>query len=171
MRRLLLIAALAAMLPACKNTDEPARPKLVAAQPEPATAVAPAPQPIRRDWEGPADDFDRAFVKFAEAREKSAELGAYSVERARDGSVSAWRRVEQVSGNAFEQLRDAALVTQVKAKLAADEATRPLPIAVAADDHTVTLTGEVRSAADAARAVRLVLSTPGTDRVVSKLTW
>jgi hypothetical protein len=168
MRRALCVLFLIA---ACAEREEPARPKLVEARPEPVAAAALPPEPMRRDWEGPGDDWDRAFVIFSESKDRSAEIGAYSVERAKDASVSAWRRLEQVSGDAFAQLRDAALVTQVKAKLAADEDTRLLPVTVDADDHTVELAGKVRSAADAARVVRLALATPGTERVISKLTW
>jgi hypothetical protein len=172
MRRLawLLLVLVVAWVVGCgKSEEKPARPRLVEAPVEPPPAIR--SDAMRRDWEGPDPSFDRAFVEFSRAREKTREAGAYSFERGKRGSVEVWRRVAQVSGDAFSQLRDGALVTQVQARLAADETTRGLDVSIDAEDHTVELAGEVRSILEAARAVRLVLSTPGVDRVVARLTY
>jgi osmotically-inducible protein OsmY len=123
------------------------------------------------DWKGPDEGWRDEWVTFAGGRDRTVEKGDYVIERDNDGSISAWRKVKQVSGEAYGELKDAALVTQVKAKLAADEDTRALDINVDAEDHTVRLRGTVRSAAEAAEAVRIALSTPGTEKVVSHLKW
>ena len=152
-----------------KGEERQAQPRLVEAPVEPPPAIK--PDAMRRDWEGPDASLDRAFVEFSHSKEKTRDAGDYTFERGKNGGVAVWRRVRQVSGDAFAQLRDAALATQVQAKLAADEATRGLEVSIDADDHTVELKGEVRSILEAAYAVRLVLSTPGTDKVVSRLTF
>jgi hypothetical protein len=125
----------------------------------------------RVDWKGPGDDWDDDWASFADGTDRTVDKGDYTIERAKDGTIVAWRKTQQVAGNAFAELKDAALVTQVKAKLAADEDTRAHAINVDAEDHTVHLRGKVKSAKEAAEAVRIALGTPGSDKVVSHLTW
>lgn len=123
------------------------------------------------DWNGPGDNWDSYYVGFAEGTDRTGESGDYAIERGKDGTITAWRKTKQVAGNQFAELKDATLVTQVKAKLAADDNTRAHKIDVDAEDHTVTLKGNVSGAKEAAQAVRVALSTPGTEKVVSHLTW
>ena len=165
MRRL---ACLLLVVLGCGKAEKPARPRLVEA---PVPPPAPRLDAMARDWEGPAADWESQFVAFSQSKEKSRETGDYSLERGKGGHIAVWRRVQPVSGDAFSQLRDDALATQVQAKLAADESTRDLEVAIDAENHTVELRGAVRSPAEAAHAVRLALSAPGTDRVVSRLTY
>ena len=123
------------------------------------------------DWKGPDDGWADDWSAFAAGTERTVDKGDYTIERAKDGTISAWRKTKQVSGNAFAELKDATLVTQVKAKLAADDDTRAHAINGDVEDHTVHLRGTVKSTKEAAEAVRIALNTPGADRVVSHLTW
>jgi hyperosmotically inducible protein len=65
---------------------------------------------------------------------------------------------------------DTAITSAVKTRLAADKTVTASDIDVDTDDGVVTLTGHVASAAERARAVRLVRETKGVSRVVDKLT-
>jgi osmotically-inducible protein OsmY len=126
---------------------------------------------VDMDWKGPDEGWRNDWATFAVSSDRSIEKGEYMIERDADGHIVAWRKVKQVAGNAFSSMRDAALATEVKAKLAADEDTRATKIDVDVDEHTITLTGQARSAKEAGEAVRLALSTPGTEKVISRLTW
>ncbi len=126
---------------------------------------------VAADWRGPDEGWDRDWATFAEARDRTAGDGDWVLERGEDGAISTWRKTERVSGDAFAEVKDGALVTQVKSKLAMDGATDARDIDVSAEDHVVTLRGEVGSSAEAAKAVRLALSTPGAEKVISHLKW
>ena len=64
---------------------------------------------------------------------------------------------------------DAAITTQVKNRLAADETTKPSQIEVTTVDRVVTLTGTVDSAPAKSKAVALARATDGVTDVVDKL--
>lgn len=64
---------------------------------------------------------------------------------------------------------DAAITAAVKTKLLGDTAVRGLKIDVDTKDNVVTLTGNVRSAAEKAEALRLARTTTGVKSVVDKL--
>lgn len=64
---------------------------------------------------------------------------------------------------------DADVTTQVKNRLAADEATKSSQIDVTTADRTVTLEGNVDSAAAKSKAVELARATDGVSNVVDKL--
>jgi hypothetical protein len=123
------------------------------------------------DWKGPGEGWERDWETFAAGRDRTRDSGDYTIERDRDGSITAWRKTEQVSGGAFSEVKDAALVAQVKSKLAAADDLKATQINVDAEEHVVRLRGKVDSPQLAAKAVRVALSTPGAQRVVSHLTW
>ena len=58
----------------------------------------------------------------------------------------------------------------MKTKLLADTKVGGLKIDVDTKDNVVTLTGNVKSAAEKAEAIRLAKTTKGVSRVVDKLT-
>jgi hyperosmotically inducible protein len=68
-----------------------------------------------------------------------------------------------------EQIDDAAIVTAVKAKLAADTDVAALNIDVDANEGVVTLSGRVDTAAESAEAERLARGTDGVKRVINNL--
>jgi hyperosmotically inducible protein len=65
---------------------------------------------------------------------------------------------------------DAEITSAVKTKLLADRKVSGLKIDVDTDNHVVTLTGPVHSAAQKAEALKVARHTHGVSRVVSKLT-
>jgi hypothetical protein len=123
------------------------------------------------DWKGPDEGWADDWAEFADGRDHTVEKGDYVIERDADGSITAWRKVKQVAGESFADLKDAALAAEVKSKLAADEDTRATKINVDVDDHIVSLRGSVQNRHEAAEAVRLALSCPGTEKVVSHMKW
>ena len=86
----------------------------------------------------------------------------------------ATKRGAEKTGNAASQAKDvtadASITAAVKTKLLGDTAVRGLKIDVDTKDNVVTLTGNVRSAAEKAEAIRLAKTTTGVKSVVDKLT-
>jgi hyperosmotically inducible protein len=77
---------------------------------------------------------------------------------------------KQKAGQVKEAVTDASITAAVKTKLLADTQVGGLKIDVDTKDNVVTLTGEVRSAAEKAEAIRLAKTTTGVKSVVDKLT-
>jgi hyperosmotically inducible periplasmic protein len=92
------------------------------------------------------------------ARETSAEVK----ERASAGIDAAKTRAE-------EAVTAAALTSKIKAKMALDDVVKASDIDVDTDGSVVTLTGEVRSADERRRAVRIATETTGVTKVVNRL--
>jgi osmotically-inducible protein OsmY len=82
---------------------------------------------------------------------------------------TATEKTKQAVKDTGENITDAAITTAVKTKLLADTKVGGLKIDVDTNDHVVTLTGPVNSAAERTEAVRLARNTTGVKRVVSKL--
>jgi hyperosmotically inducible protein len=94
----------------------------------------------------------------AAAREASAEVK----ERAAAG-------VETVVNRAEEAVTSAALTSKIKAKMALDDLVKAADIDVDTDGSVVTLTGNVGSADERQRAVRIATETAGVTKVVDRL--
>jgi hyperosmotically inducible periplasmic protein len=77
---------------------------------------------------------------------------------------------EKAAKDTGANITDASITTAVKTKLLADTKVGGLKIDVDTNNHVVTLTGPVHSAAEKAEAVRLAKTTTGVHKVVSKLT-
>jgi hyperosmotically inducible protein len=82
---------------------------------------------------------------------------------------TATEKTKQAAKDTGENITDAAITTAVKTKLLADTKVGGLKIDVDTNNHVVTLTGPVHSAAERAEAVRLARNTTGVSRVISKL--
>jgi len=82
---------------------------------------------------------------------------------------TATEKTKQAVKDTGENITDAAITTAVKTKLLADTKVGGLKIDVDTNNHVVTLTGPVHSAAERAEAVRLARNTTGVNRVISKL--
>ena len=82
---------------------------------------------------------------------------------------TATEKTKQAAKDTGENITDAAITTAVKTKLLADTKVGGLKIDVDTNNHVVTLTGPVHSAAERAEAVRLARNTTGVNRVISKL--
>lgn len=83
---------------------------------------------------------------------------------------SAGHKTGQAAKDAGNDVTDAAITTAVKTKFLGDTKVSGLNINVDTNNHVVTLTGTVHSAAEKAEALRLARTTSGVRRVVSKLT-
>lgn len=77
---------------------------------------------------------------------------------------------EKAAKDTGANITDAAITLAVKTKLLADTKVGGLKINVDTNNHVVTLTGTVKSAAEKAEAIRLASTTKGVDKVVDKLT-
>jgi len=115
--------------------------------------------------------FHRAWADIAEAGKDVAEAGDIAFQRTKQGAIRAYHKTEQVAGRAGQKLEDAAVLTAVKSRLAADHDTDALDINVDLDQNVVTLRGTVGSPHEAAEAVRIALDTKGVDAVISQLQW
>jgi hyperosmotically inducible protein len=83
---------------------------------------------------------------------------------------TATEKTKQVAKDVGANLTDAEITTAVKTKFLADSKVSGLNINVDTNNHVVTLTGPVHSAAEKAEALRLAKTTTGVHSVVSKLT-
>jgi hyperosmotically inducible protein len=92
------------------------------------------------------------------ARETSAEVK----ERAAAGVQTAANRAE-------EAVTSAALTSKIKAKMTLDDLVKAADIDVDTEGSVVTLTGDVGSADERQRAVRIATETAGVTRVVNHL--
>ena len=92
------------------------------------------------------------------ARETSAEVK----ERASAGVQAAKNRAE-------EAVTAAALTSKIKAKMALDDVVKASDIDVDTEGSVVTLTGDVGSADERRRAVRIATETAGVTKVVNHL--
>ena len=92
------------------------------------------------------------------ARKTSAEVK----DRAAAGVHTAVNRAE-------EAVTAAALTSKIKAKMALDDVVKAADIDVDTDGSVVTLTGDVGSAGERRRAVRIATETDGVTKVVDRL--
>lgn len=82
---------------------------------------------------------------------------------------SATEKTKQVAKDTGANITDAAITSAVKTKLLGDTKVGGLKIDVDTQDHVVTLTGPVHSAAERTEAIRLAKTTTGVKSVVNKL--
>ena len=82
---------------------------------------------------------------------------------------TATEKTKQAAKESGEVITDAAITSAVKTKLLADPKVGGLKIDVDTNNHVVTLTGPVNTAAERAEAIRLAKTTKGVAKVVSKL--
>jgi osmotically-inducible protein OsmY len=92
------------------------------------------------------------------ARETSSEVK----ERAAAG-------VHAVASRAEQAVASAAVTSKIKAMMALDDLVKAADIDVDTDGSVVTLTGDVRSADERRRALRIATETAGVTRVVDRL--
>jgi len=95
-------------------------------------------------------------------REATREASAEAKERAAAG-------VQRAANRAEEAVTSAAVTSKIKAKMALDDLVRARDIDVDTDGSVVTLTGDVGSADERRRAVRIATETAGVTRVVNDL--
>jgi hypothetical protein len=90
-------------------------------------------------------------------------------DRAREIGAEAGAKVAEAGARASAEIGDAAVTARIKAKMALDDYVKARDIIVNTDGSTVTLRGEVHSAQERERAVRLARETAGITKVVDEL--
>jgi len=90
--------------------------------------------------------------------DKSKDAGGKVVEKSKEGA-----------SKTGEVVTDGWISTRIKTKFMGDEGLRASDIKVDTDDHVVTLSGTVVSAAAHAKALEMAKEVEGVDRVVDKL--
>lgn len=96
-------------------------------------------------------------------REAARETSADVKERAAAGVHTAANRAEKA-------VTSAAVTSKIKAKMALDDLVKARNVKVDTEGSVVTLTGDVGSAEERRRAVRIATETAGVTRVVNHLT-
>jgi hyperosmotically inducible protein len=89
--------------------------------------------------------------------------------KAGDTADRAGQAAKDAAGNIGDATRDAAITTAVKSKFLADDDIAGLSIDVDTKNNIVTLSGNVKTAAEKSRAVKIARSTDGVKSVVDKL--
>jgi hyperosmotically inducible protein len=92
-----------------------------------------------------------------------------ATEKTKTAVKKAGNATEQAAKDTGANITDGAITSAVKTKLLGDTKVGGLKIDVDTNDHVVTLTGPVHSAAERAEAVRLARNTTGVKSVVNKL--
>jgi hyperosmotically inducible periplasmic protein len=119
-------------------------------------------------------DTKKAAKKTGDAVETGAKKTGDAVETGAKKTGEAGKKVgketEKVAKETGANITDASITTAVKTKFLADTKVPGLDINVDTNDHIVTLTGTVKSAASKAEAIRLAKTTTGVHSVVDKLT-
>jgi hyperosmotically inducible protein len=90
-------------------------------------------------------------------------------DKAKATGKDAGRKAAEAADTAGGVVTDAALTSAVKAKLLADPDVRGLKIDVDTNNGVVTLSGDIRTQAEATEAERLARTTEGVRSVISKL--
>ena len=121
---------------------------------------------IKDDTKESAAKVKDAAKKAADATKKGAKKTADTV---KDTKVEVKDDTTPKLEKAGDVVTDAAITSAVKTKFLADTAVSGLKIDVDTKNGVVTLTGNVKSAAEKAEAVRLVKTTKGVKSVVDRL--
>ena len=130
---------------------------------------------LARGTEGVRDVVDRLTVEPGVTPTTGVDDAASGTagEAARDADAAtddAQRKAGDATDRAGDATRDAGITTAVKSKFLADTDISGLKIDVDTRNGVVTLSGNVRSAAEKQRAVRIARETDGVNSVVDKLT-
>lgn len=108
-------------------------------------------------------DHDRDYSEAAEQTAREAK------EKTEDAAHDAKVKTEAAVRDTGEVLTDAAITSAVKTKFIAEPGVSGLKIDVDTNDHIVTLTGMVKSKAEANKAMAIARDTKGVKRVVNHL--
>jgi hyperosmotically inducible periplasmic protein len=90
-------------------------------------------------------------------------------QRARETGAKVGETVATGAAQAQDALNDGAVTAKIKSKMALDDTVKALSIDVDTDNGVVTLSGNVTSQAEKAKAVQLAKDTDGVSSVVDRL--
>jgi hyperosmotically inducible periplasmic protein len=104
-----------------------------------------------------------------DAKEKTEDAAHDAKVKTEDAAHDVKVKTEHAAENTGEAITDAAITSEVKTKFLAEPGVSGLNINVDTNDHVVTLSGTVKSRAEADKAVRIARESKGVKRVVSRL--
>src|SRR5262245_32412918 len=121
-----------------------------------------------------AADRDRDYSESAsqtarDAKEKVEDTAHDAKVKTESAAQNAKAKSERAAEKSEEVLSDAAITSAVKTKFLAEPGVSGLKIDVDTNNHVVTLTGTVKSKAEAEKAMTIARDTKGVKRVVNHL--
>ena len=123
---------------------------------------------------GSAVDRARDYSESAEqtardAKEKTEDAAHDAKVKTEDAAHDAKVTSERAADKTGEVITDAAITSEVKTKFLAEPGVSGLNINVDTNDHVVTLSGTIKSKAEADKAIRIARESKGVKRVVNHL--
>jgi hyperosmotically inducible protein len=123
---------------------------------------------------GSAVDRARDYGESAEqtardAKEKTEDAAHDAKVKTEDAAHDAKVTSERAADKTGEVITDAAITSEVKTKFLAEPGVSGLNINVDTNDHVVTLSGTIKSKAEADKAIRIARESKGVKRVVNHL--
>jgi len=104
-----------------------------------------------------------------DAKVKTEDAAHDAKVKTEDAAHDAKVKTEHAAESTGEAITDAAITSEVKTKFLAEPGVSGLNINVDTNDHVVTLSGTVKSKAEADKAMRIARESKGVKRVVSHL--
>jgi hyperosmotically inducible periplasmic protein len=104
-----------------------------------------------------------------DAKEKTEDAAHDAKVKTEDAAHDAKVKTEHAAESTGEAITDAAITSEVKTKFLAEPGVSGLSINVDTSDHVVTLSGTVKSKAEADKAMRIARDSKGVKRVISRL--
>ena len=104
-----------------------------------------------------------------DAKVKTEDAAHDAKVKTEDAAHDAKVHTENAADKTGEAITDAAITSEVKTKFLAEPGVSGLNINVDTNDHVVTLSGTVKSKAEADKAMRIARESKGVKRVVSRL--
>jgi osmotically-inducible protein OsmY len=117
-----------------------------------------------------ARDYSESAEQTARDAKEKTEDAAHDAKVKTEGAAhDAKVKSERAADKTGEAITDAAITSEVKTKFLAEPGVSGLNINVDTNDHVVTLSGTVKSKAEADKAMRIARESKGVKRVVSHL--
>jgi osmotically-inducible protein OsmY len=101
--------------------------------------------------------------------DKSKDVGGKVVDKSKDVGGKVVDKTKEGASKTGEVVTDGWISTRIKTKFMGEEALRASDIKVDTNDHVVTLSGTVVSAAAHAKAVEMAKGVEGVSRIIDKL--
>ena len=108
--------------------------------------------------------------KTKEGAGKTKEGAGKVYDKTKEGGGKVYDKTKEGAQKAGEEITDGWITTRIKTKFVGEDALKDSDVHVSTDNHVVTLTGTVMSAAGRAKAVALAKEVEGVRRVDDRLT-
>ena len=121
-------------------------------------------------YKGATTKDEKAKAEMKDEAKDAKGTAGRTADKTKEVSKDATQATKDAAVKSKDVTADASITSAVKTRLLADPLVGGLKIDVDTKDNVVTLTGNVKSAAERDEAVRLAKTTTGVKNVVSKLT-